>query len=220
MLARKRRLTNEEKLIQKNIIWLGKLKNKYFLPSDMSGYNKNVMKPVFKMSKDQFVNYDRATPLRKLIGDENGEMRMKVSNYAIKTDLNVGHNGEWEDVKKLLVKLHFQLEENNALPAMFKLEKVEKSNSCKEGYTQITLPNKKEIIEGNTEGYLVLIPKDQKNIIMPRYYNYLMDALEETNKKGTYKLIRRREKIITIIGLPEVNCYNKKNGTIWMKIKY
>ena len=150
----------------------------------MSGYSKSTQKLVFKMSKDQYVGYDRARPLMKIVG----ENEVKTTDYAIKTDLKVGHNGDWNDVKKMVIKLHFHQEKNETLPGIFKVEKIKKSTSCKQEYTQITLPNKKEIIEGNTEGYLVLIPRDQENIIMPRYYNYLMDALEDTDEKGKFKM--------------------------------
>ena len=146
----------------------------------MAGYSKSGMKPVYKMSKNQYVNIDRAKPLMKIIGNDE----TKVVDYAIKTDIKIGHGGDWDDVKSLLVKLHYHYEKNETLPNIFKREKMKKSKSCKQEYIQVSLPNKKAMIEGDTKGYLVLIPEGQENIIMPRYYNFLMDALEATEGKG------------------------------------
>ena len=148
----------------------------------MSSYNKSVLKPVFNMSKDQFVNYDKATPLRKLMG--NVEKTAKSTDYTVKTDLRVGHDGSWDDVKKMMVKLHFQREEDGHLPNEFKLEEIKRPNSHKPGYYQITLPDKDDIINGDTQNYLVLIPADKENVIMPRYYNFLDEKLRQTNKPG------------------------------------
>ena len=148
----------------------------------MSSYNKSVLKPIFKMSKDQFTNIDKATPLRKLLG--NVENNVKSTDYTVKTDLKVGHDNSWEDVKRLMLKLHFQREEDGVLPTLFKLEKIKRQNSHKPGYYQITLPNKDEIIEGDTKNYLVLIPHDKENVIMPKYYEFLENELRKSNKIG------------------------------------
>ena len=162
--------------------------------SDMSSYNKSVLKPVFHMSKDQFVNHDKATPLRRLMG--NVEKMAKSTDYTVITDLNVGHEGTWEDVKRMMVRLHFQREEDGILPECFKLEEVKRPNSHKPGYFQITLPDKDDIIKGDTRNYLVLIPRDEENVIMPKYYKFLEDKLKPTNKSG--KIIYSKDKILKI----------------------
>ena len=148
----------------------------------MSSYNKSVLKPVFKMSKDQFTNIDKATPLKRLLG--NVENNVKVTDYTVITDLNVGHDNTWDDVKKMMVKLHFHREETGTLPNVFKMEKIERQNSHKPGYFQVTLPNKDEIINGDTKNYLVLIPIDKENVIMPKYYDFLENELNNSTKTG------------------------------------
>jgi len=148
----------------------------------MSSYNKSVLKPVFNMSKDQFVNHDKAEPLRKLLG--NVEKMAKSTDYTVMTDLRVGHENDWDDVKRMMVKLHFQREEDGNLPSKFKLEEVKRPNSHKAGYYQVTLPDKDEIINGDTKDYLVLIPMDKENVIMPQYYKFLENELRPTSKTG------------------------------------
>ena len=148
----------------------------------MSSYNKSVLKPVFNMSKDQYVNYDKATPLRKILG--NVEKSAKSMDYTVITDLNVGHEGDWDDVKRMMVKLHFHREEKGQLPTNFKLETYDRPNSHKPGYYKVTLPNKDAIINGDTKQYLVLIPTDRKTVIMPQYYEFLKGELDDTEKTG------------------------------------
>ena len=148
----------------------------------MTSYNKSVLKPVFNMSKDQFVNVDKAVPLRKILG--NVEKTARSTDYALVTDLKIGHEGDWSDVKRMMNKLHFQREEKGQLPENFKLETVDRPNSCKPGYFQITLPNKDAVINGETGNFLVLIPMDKKTVIMPQYYKFLENELDETEKRG------------------------------------
>ena len=152
----------------------------------MSSYSKSVLKPVFHMSKDQFVNHDKAAPLKKLMG--NVEKTAKATDYTVKTDLRVGHEGSWDDVKRMMVKLHFQREEDGQLPSEFKLEEIKRPNSHKSGYFQITLLDKDEIIHGDTGNYLVLIPADRENVIMPLYYKFLEGKLRPTSKSGKIRI--------------------------------
>ena len=183
----------------------------------MSAYNKSVLKPVFKLSKDQFVRHDKATPLRNLMG--NIEKTAKSTDYTIKTDLNIGHDGDWDDVKRMMIRLHFQREEDGALPSCFKLEEIMRPNSHKSGFYQVTLPDKDEIIHGDTKNYLVLIPRDEKTVIMPLYYKFLEEELKPTNKSGTQS-IYKNEYIVKFSGLAEIRNYNKRNGTIWVRIQH
>ena len=155
----------------------------------MSSYTKSVLKPVFNMSKDQYTNHDKAAPLRKLIG--NVEKNTKITEYTIITDLRIGHNNGWDEVKKMMVKLHFQREEEGQLPEKFKLEEIKRENSFKSGYFQVTLPNKDEIIEGDTGDFLVLIPSDKETVIMPAYYNFLGSLLNGTNKSGNTTITKK-----------------------------
>ena len=139
------------------------------------------------MSKDQFVCHDKAVPLRKLLG--NVEKTAKSTDYTIKTDLKVGHEGTWDDVRRMMVKLHFQREEDGQLPSKFKLEEIKRPNSHKPGYFQVTLPDKDEIINGDTGNYLVLIPADKENVIMPQYYKFLEEELRPTQRPGKIKIL-------------------------------
>ena len=151
----------------------------------MASYTKSVLKPVFNMSKDQYTNYDKAIPLKKILG--NVEKTAQSTDYTVKTDLKIGHDGDWNDVKRMMVKLHFQREEKGQLPINFKLETFDRPNSHKPGYFQVTLPNKDAIINGETRQFLVLIPADKKTVIMPQYYKFLEEELDNTNKSGNAK---------------------------------
>ena len=184
----------------------------------MSSYNKSVLKPVFNMSKDQYTNFDKATPLRKLLGEP--EKLAKSTDYTVLSDLKVDHDNTWDDVKRMMVKLHFQHEEENTLPSQFKIEKIDRPNSVKPGYFQVTLPKKEDIIEGDTGKYLVLIAHDKSNVIMPKFYNFLESKLKNSTKRGRRRKIYGDSIKFLSLGTAEIRKYNRKNGTMWIRIQH
>ena len=114
---------------------------------------------------------------------EERKMNPGKTDYVLVTDLNIGHDNTWEDVKKMMEKLHFHHQSKETLPAIFKIERIEVQ---KMSHWKITLPDKDEIIYGNTKQYLVLIPADKENVIMPKYYDYLSNELDATDQTGKY----------------------------------
>ena len=42
----------------------------------------------------------------------------------------------------------------------------------------ITLPHMDEIINGNTDGFLVMIAKNKSNVVMPKYFDFIRKNLE------------------------------------------
>ena len=53
---------------------------------------------------------------------------------------------------------------------------------------RITLPKMEDVKTLDTNGYLVLIAKDNKTVIMPKYYDYLIEKTSKLlDKKGISK---------------------------------
>lgn len=50
--------------------------------------------------------------------------------------------------------------------------------------TNVILPNKDYIINARTGNYLVLIAKDKRNVIMPKYLDFVKEKIEQIHKEN------------------------------------
>ena len=183
----------------------------------MASHTKGVLKSAVNMNKGQCTGHGKATPLKEILG--NAEKIARSTDYTIKTDLKISHDGDWDDVKRLTIKIHFQREEKGQLPINFKLETFDRLNSPKPGYFRVTLPNKDAIINGETRQFLVLIPVDKKTVIMPLYYRFLEEELDNTNKSGKLKC-KGRVRCNLCSATAEIRSYNRRNGSIWIRVQH
>lgn len=63
-----------------------------------------------------------------------------------------------------------------------------------------------DILENDTSGYVVLIENDKKTLLMPKYYEYLIEKMTENlvNKDPEFAL--------------ELKTYNKKRGKMYVAV--
>ena len=119
----------------------------------------------------------------------NGQIKKSSTEFIIKTDNNVGHEMGWKELGAVMTKINTAIinSSSNNIADLFKIKKKVKKDARSSEYYEISLPNKEMIMEADTAGYLVLIAEDKTNIIMPKYFNFMMDKLKDVPTKGTCK---------------------------------
>lgn len=137
------------------------------------------------MSRDRFVSFDNAKPLMKILDDE--KVPVLAADYVIKTDTNVRSEMVWEDVKKLVARLDAVYRQNLEVCELFKIQQIKRKFSPKPDYVEITLPDMDTVSKCNTDGFLVLIAADKTNVIMPKYFDFMMKMLPEAEARGKHK---------------------------------
>ena len=69
-------------------------------------YAKMVKNKIQKqLSKENFVNFDISKPIRDAIKYENEP----ALDYTIKIDMELGHNGSWEELKECIKIVHHKV---------------------------------------------------------------------------------------------------------------
>ena len=137
------------------------------------------------MSRDRYVSFDNAKPLMKILDDE--KVPVLAADYVIKTDTNVRSEMDWEDVKKLVARLDAVFRQDKEAGDLFKIKQIKRKYSPKPDYIEVTLPDKTVLSQCNTDGFLVLIAEDKSDVIMPKYYDFMMKMLPDAEAKGTSK---------------------------------
>ena len=106
-------------------------------------------------------------------------------DYQIKTDLRVGHDNSWEDVKLCAQTIKACISEDGNFDwdkIGIKIGMNKRPNHHKGDEIVIELPDmdfiKKD--ENDTTGFLVLVSKE--NVIMPRYYDYIIGRMNAMRK--------------------------------------
>ena len=115
---------------------------------------------------------------------------MELSDYQVKTDTNIGHDSDWEDIKKcvqIIKACLFDKEDIDWTKLGIKIGVNKRPNNHKGDEIEITLPDAGFIKnnENDTTGYLVLISAQMKNgfeVIMPRYFDYIFNKIMEQRK--------------------------------------
>ena len=177
-------------------------------------YSNDTCRPIFNMSRDRYVSFDNAKPLMKILDDE--KVPVLAADYVIKTDTDVRSEMDWEDVKKLVARLDAVYRQDKDFGEIFKFQQVKRKYSPKPDYVEITLPTKDIVSNCNTEGFLVLIAADKSNVIMPKYFDFMMKMLPEADAKGNIML---KSKIrIEILGMVQIKKHGKRNGVIYAQV--
>ena len=148
-------------------------------------YTKDPSKLVFKLNKEQFEEMTTSKPLAKL-RCENEEPTL-VTDYVIKTDNRVGHEMNWDELGHIVKLIDGAFRNNDEIDGIFKVKKIKRENSVKPSFIEISLPNMETILKENTDGFLVLVAEDKANVIMPKYYEYMVKKLDKTEPKGKNK---------------------------------
>ena len=120
----------------------------------------------------------------------NGQVKKSTTEFIIKTDNNVGHEMGWNELGAVMTKINTAITNSNSngIAELFKIKKKVKSDARRSEYYEISLPNKEMIMETDTAGYLVLVAEDKTNVIMPKYFNFMMDKLKDVPPKGIYAI--------------------------------
>ena len=134
------------------------------------------------MSRDRFISFDNAKPLMKILDDE--KVPVLAADYVIKTDTNVRSEMDWEDVKKLVARLDAIYRQNLEAGGLFKIQQIKRKYSTKPDYVEIILPSMDTVSKCNTDGFLVLIAADKTNVVMPKYFDFMMKTLPQVEAKG------------------------------------
>ena len=145
-------------------------------------YSSDTSKPIFNMSHDKYVSFDNAQPLMRILEDE--KVPVLAADYVIKTDTEVQSKMDWNDVKLLVARLDALYRGKKDIDEIFKIKQIKRTHSHKPDYIEIVLPDKNTIINGNTDGFLVLIAENNENVIMPEYFKFMMSKLPQTDDKG------------------------------------
>ena len=156
-------------------------------------YSNDVSRPIFNMSRDRYVSFDNAKPLMKILDDE--KVPVLAADYVIKTDTNVRSEMDWEDVKRLVARLDAVYRQNQEVGELFKIQQVKRKYSPKPDYVEITLPTMDIVSKCNTDGFLVLIAADKTNVIMPKFFDFMMKTLPQAEAKGELKTSDRNRKL-------------------------
>ena len=116
----------------------------------------------------------------------NGQDKKSSMEFVIKTDNNVGHEMGWNELGTVMTRINAAITNSitKEIADTFKIKKKTKNDTQKSVYYEISLPNKEMILEIDTAGYLVLVAEDKTDIIMPKYFNFMMDKLKDVPPKG------------------------------------
>ena len=147
-------------------------------------YSNDISKPIFSMSHEKYVSFDNAKPLMRILDDE--KVPVLAADYVIKTDVNIKSKMNWSEVKLLVARLDALYRGKHDIDEIFAIKQVKRSLSHKPDYIEIVLPNKDTIINGDTNGFLVLIAENEENVIMPEYYKFMMSKLPAAEDKGMF----------------------------------
>ena len=145
-------------------------------------YSNDISRPIFSMSHDQFTSYDNAKPLMKILNEDKAPVL--AADYVIKVDTNIKSDMKWNDVKKLVATIDAAYRSKTDIDEIFKMKQMKRKNSHKPDYIEIELPDKDYLINGDTQGYLVLIAHDKTNVIMKKYFDFVMSKLPTVECKG------------------------------------
>ena len=171
-----------------------------------SAYGGRIVK---KMSKEEFISYDRSIPIRNAIKKEDlnepkgnnslfGRLDSEIlcnewgliiySDFQIKTDTRVWHENGWEDVKKCAQIIRACINDEDPInweKIGIKIGTNERPNNHKGDETTVEFPGYDFLKndENDTSGYLVMVSKE--NIIMPRYLDFIFDKISaQRGQKG------------------------------------
>ena len=89
----------------------------------------------------------------------------------------------WEELMRWVERAGAARNNGIDLGKWFKMEE-EQTNPNQPKKVKVTLPTREMVIEGDTNGYLVLIAQDKESIIMPKYGKFLNDKLPEVTGTG------------------------------------
>ena len=136
------------------------------------------------MSKDQFKEISNSKPLARVL--KENEAPILVTDYAIHTDNRVGHEMGWTELGMIIKKIDGAIRSKADVDPVFKISQVKRENSAKPDYIDVQLPSFKTILETDTNGFLVLVAEDKSNVIMPKYYDFMMNKLGNVEIKGNH----------------------------------
>ena len=145
-------------------------------------YTKDPLKPVYHLNKEQFAEITNSKPLTKILCEQ--ESPILVTDYVIRSDNRVGHEMGWEELGMITKKLDNAFRNGLNIDDIFQVKQVKRENVIKPGFMEIILPNMEALLKTNTVGYLVLVAKDRTNIIMPKYYDFMMEKMKHSEPKG------------------------------------
>ena len=118
----------------------------------------------------------------KLLNEEKAPVL--AADYVIKVDTNIKSDMKWNDVKILVATIDAAYRSKIEIDAIFKMKQMKRKNSHKPDYIEVELPDKDYLINGDTQGYLVLIAQDKSNVIMKKYFSFIMSKLPDVERKG------------------------------------
>ena len=147
-------------------------------------YTKDPLKPVYRLNKEQYDDITNSKPLTRILCEQ--ESPIMVTDYVIRTDNQVGHEMGWNELGMIVKKLDNAFRNDLTIDDIFEVKQIKRENTIKPGYMDIKLPNMETLLKANTEGFLVLIASDKTNVIMPKYFDYMMEKLKQVEPKGTY----------------------------------
>ena len=147
-------------------------------------YTKDPSKPVYQMNKDQFEEITNSKPVARILCEK--ESPILVTDYVIRTDNRVGHEMGWDELSIIVRKLDNAFRNGLTIDSIFEVKFVKRENSTMPGYFEIKLPNMEQLVNENTVGFLVLIAQDKTNIVMPKYFEYMMKKLEGSQPIGKF----------------------------------
>ena len=147
-------------------------------------YTKDPLKPVYRLNKEQYDDITNSKPLKRILCEQ--ESPILVTDYVIRTDNRVEHEMGWDDLGKIVKKLDNAYRNDITIDDIFEVKQVKRENAIKPGYMEIKLPNMGGLMKTNTDGYLVLIANDKQNVIMPKYYDFMMEKLKQSEPIGIY----------------------------------
>ena len=154
-------------------------------------YTKDPSKLVFKLNKKQFEEITTSKPLTRLLCEH--EEPIMVTDYVIRTDNRVGHEMNWNELGHIVKLIDGAFRSDSKIDDIFKVKQTKRDNNIKPGYMEISLPNMETILNENTDGYLVLVAEDKTNVIMPKYFEYMVKKLDKIEPKG--KITKNNPKI-------------------------
>ena len=149
-------------------------------------------KSISTLNKDQYKSVTNKTHLMEMFN--NQPTPVFVTDYSIVIDKSVSHEMGWEELMRWIERVGAARTAGVDIGSWFKMNE-EPTNPNQPKNIKIQLPTKEMLIEGDTNGYLVLISEDKKKVIMPKYGQFLNDKLPGIEGTGKSKTTDTRNNI-------------------------
>ena len=144
------------------------------------------------LNKDQYTSVTNKTQLMDMFN--NQPTPVFVTDYSIVIDKSVSHEMGWDELMRWIERVGAARAAGVEIGNWFDMNEEPTSQNQPKNI-KIRLPTKEMLIEGDTNGYLVLISEDKKKVIMPKYGQFLNDKIPEI--EGTGMFTKSRNNIIS-----------------------